>query len=73
MLPEFFQLIGTEDARVDFYTIHKRETTGYSTGYVKKYNEDLIVAHPLLPTTSPTLGLFSVVDSAFVIDVHSSS
>jgi hypothetical protein len=31
----------TGDARVDFYTMYKRESAEYDTDYVKKYDEDL--------------------------------
>jgi hypothetical protein len=37
----FFQPIKTDDARLDFYTMYKREATEYDTDYVKKYDEDL--------------------------------
>ena len=37
----FFQPIKTDDARVDFYTMYKREATEYDMDYVKKYDEDL--------------------------------
>ena len=40
-LRTFFQPIKTDDARVDFYTMYKREATEYDTDYVKKYDEDL--------------------------------
>jgi hypothetical protein len=40
-LRTFFQPIKTDDARVDFYTMYKREATEYDADYVKKYDEDL--------------------------------
>ena len=40
-LRTFFQPIKNEDARLDFYTMYKREATEYDTDYVKKYDEDL--------------------------------
>ena len=40
-LRTFFQPIKTDDSRLDFYTMYKREATEYDTDYVKKYDEDL--------------------------------
>jgi len=40
-LRTFFHPIKTDDARVDFYTMYKREATEYDADYVKKYDEDL--------------------------------
>ena len=40
-LRSFFQPIKTDDPRVDFYTMCKREATEYDMEYVKKYGEDL--------------------------------
>ena len=40
-LRTFFQPIKTDDPRVDFYTMYKRESAEYDTDYVKKYDEDL--------------------------------
>jgi len=40
-LRAFFQPIKTDDPRLDFYTMYKREATEYDTDYVKKYDEDL--------------------------------
>ena len=40
-LRTFFQPIKNDDARLDFYTMYKREATEYDTDYVKKYDEDL--------------------------------
>ena len=37
----FFQPLKTDDPRVDFYTMYKRESSEYDTDYVKKYDEDL--------------------------------
>jgi len=31
----------SDEARTDFYTVYKRESTEYDTNYVKKYEEDL--------------------------------
>ena len=41
ILRTFFQPIKTEDPRVDFYTMYKRESAEYDMDYVKKYDEDL--------------------------------
>ena len=82
-LREFLQPIKTNDPRIDFYTVYKREATEYDTDYVKKYDEDLnttlIFVRRLVlirPDTSPNslslqAGLFSAVSSAFVIDIQS--
>jgi len=40
-LRSFFQPIKTDDPRVDFYTMYKREATEYDMDYVKKYDDDL--------------------------------
>ena len=40
-LRTFFLPITNDDARLDFYTMYKREATEYDTDYVKKYDEDL--------------------------------
>ena len=40
-LRTFFQPIKNDDARLDFYTMYKKEATEYDTDYVKKYDEDL--------------------------------
>jgi len=40
-LRTFFQPIKNDDARLDFYTVYKKEVTEYDTDYVKKYDEDL--------------------------------
>jgi len=40
-LRTFFQPIKTDDPRLDFYTMYKREATEYDTDYVKKYDDDL--------------------------------
>jgi hypothetical protein len=37
----YFQPIKTNDPKLDFYTIYKRETMEYDTEYMQKYNEDL--------------------------------
>ena len=53
-LRAFFQPIKTDDPRLDFYTVYKREATEYDVDYVKKYDEDLnttlIFVCPLLYT-----------------------
>ena len=40
-LRTFFQPAKTDDPRLDFYTVYKREANEYDTDYVKKYDEDL--------------------------------
>ena len=40
-LRNFIPPIKTDDPRVDFYTMYKRESTEYDADYVKKYDEDL--------------------------------
>ena len=40
-LRNFILPVKTEDPRVDFYTMYKRESAEYDTDYVKKYDEDL--------------------------------
>ena len=40
-LRSFFQPIKSDDPRLDFYTMYKREAIEYDTDYVKKYDEDL--------------------------------
>ena len=52
-LRSFLQPIKTDDPRVDFYTMYKREATEYDMDYIKKYDEDLnttliFVRHPPL-------------------------
>ena len=37
----YFQPIKTNDPKLDFYTMYKRETMEYDTEYMQKYNEDL--------------------------------
>ena len=37
----FFQPIKTEDPRVDFYTVYKKESAEHDAEYVKKYDDDL--------------------------------
>jgi hypothetical protein len=37
----YLQPIKTNDPKLDFYTMYKRETTEYDTEYMQKYNEDL--------------------------------
>ena len=77
----YFQPIKSEDPRLDFYTMYKREATEYDTEYMKKYNDDLNTTlvfvrfrYPLrIPwrLSHPQAGLFSAVCSAFIIDVQS--
>ena len=40
-LRTFFKPIKTDDPRLDFYMMYKREAIEYDTDYVKKYDEDL--------------------------------
>ena len=40
-LRAFLPPIKNDDARLDFYTVYKREATEYDADYVKKYDEDL--------------------------------
>ena len=40
-LRTFFQPIKTDDPRVDFYTMYKKESAEYDMDYIKKYDEDL--------------------------------
>lgn len=40
-LRTFFQPIKKGDARLDFYTMYKKEATEYDTDFVKKYDDDL--------------------------------
>jgi len=37
----YLQPIKNEDPMLDFYTVYKREATGYDTDFMQKYNEDL--------------------------------
>ena len=37
----YFQPIKNDDPQLDFYTMYKRETVQYDTGYMQKYNDDL--------------------------------
>ena len=37
----FMPPLKSDEARADFYTVYKRESTEYDTNYVKKYEEDL--------------------------------
>ena len=80
-LKSFFQPIKTDDPRLDFYTMYKREAMEYDADYVKKYDEDLntTLIFVRLPSSRSRsfahsfskAGLFSAVSSAFVIDAHS--
>jgi len=38
----FSQPIENDDPKLDFYTMHKRETVEYDGEYIQKHNEDLI-------------------------------
>jgi len=40
-LRAFLPPIKNDDARLDFYTVYKKEATEYDVDYVKKYDEDL--------------------------------
>ena len=40
-LRAFLPPIKNDDARLDFYTIYKKEATEYDVNYVRKYDEDL--------------------------------
>ena len=40
-LRTFLPPIKNDDARLDFYTVYKKEATEYDVDYVKKYDEDL--------------------------------
>jgi hypothetical protein len=40
-LRTFFQPIKTDDPRLDFYLMYKKESDEYDMDYVKKYDEDL--------------------------------
>jgi hypothetical protein len=37
----YLQPMKTNDPKLDFYTMYKRETMEYDTEYMQKYNEDL--------------------------------
>jgi len=54
----FFLPIKNDDARLDFYTMYKKEAMEYDTDYVKKYDEDLnttliFVRHPTFVSLRP--------------------
>ncbi|KAF9647862.1 hypothetical protein BDM02DRAFT_3097359, partial [Thelephora ganbajun] len=53
----------SDEARTDFYTVYKRESTEYDANYVKKHDEDL-------NTTLVFAGLFSAVSSSFVVNIQ---
>jgi len=57
-LRSFLQPIKTDDPRVDFYTMYKRESTEYDIDYVKKYDEDLNTTLIFVRRPSP---LFSII------------
>ncbi|KAF9790541.1 hypothetical protein BJ322DRAFT_999128, partial [Thelephora terrestris] len=65
-LPTLFpHLLGTTSSpRAEFYDKFQREADGHDRDFVKRYEEDL-------NTTLIFAGLFSVVTSAFVLDVES--
>ena len=52
-LRTFFQPIKTDDPRLDFYTMYKREATEYDTDYVKKYDGDLNTTLIFVRRSSP--------------------
>ena len=54
-LRTFFQPIKTDDPRLDFYTMYKREASEYDTDYVKKYYEDLNTTLIFVRCSSPAL------------------
>ena len=54
-LRAFFQPIKTNDSRLDFYTMYKREATEYDTDYVKKYDDDLNTTLIFVRPSSPAL------------------
>ena len=54
-LRTFFQPIKTDDARVDFYTMYKREATEYDSDYVKKYDDDLNTTLIFVRHSSPII------------------
>ena len=57
----FFQPIKTDDPRVDFYTMYKRESTEYDIDYVKKYDEDLNTTLIFVRRPSPLFSIISPV------------
>ena len=60
-LRSFFQPIKTDDARVDFYAMYKREATEYDMDYVKKYDEDLNTTLIFVRCPPPLLSIISSV------------
>jgi hypothetical protein len=54
----YFRPIKTEDSRLDFYTMYKREANEYDTDYVKKYHEDLSIT---LVFVRPSLSLSPII------------
>ena len=54
-LRAFFQPIKTDDPRLDFYTVYKREATEYDADYVKNYDEDLNTTLIFVRRSSSTL------------------
>ena len=55
----FLLHIKNDDARLDFYTVYKKEATEYDTDYVKRYDDDLnttliFVRRPILPSALHT-------------------
>ena len=73
-LRSFFQPIKTDDPRLDFYTMYKREAMEYDADYVKKYDEDLNTTlifvrpfHSLLQSVSPIVIGGSVLRGQFSV------
>jgi len=60
-LRSFFQPIKTDDPRVDFYTMYRREATEYDMDYVKKYDEDLNTTLIFVRRSLPLLSIISPV------------
>ena len=58
-LRSFFQPIKTDDPRLDFYAMYKREATEYDMDYIKKYDEDLNTT--LIFVRRPQPPLFSII------------
>ena len=73
----FFPAIKSDDPRLDFYTMYKREATEYDVDYVRKYDEDLnttliFVCHPPSPLVTYLTGCCRLVCSLPSVR-HSSS
>jgi len=56
-LRSFLQPIKTDDPRVDFYTMYKREATEYDVDYIEKYDEDLNTTLIFVRRPSPLLSI----------------